>query len=417
MKPDNQQRYRVREKRLLDAIALKEPDRVPIVPLFGFFSCYYSGTTLREAYESPEKALAAWRNTIYAFEPDATYHVNFTNPAMCKVLDGLSHYATQYRGDRFQESQSYTFIPSELNMDEAYNKLLSNPTEFMLRKLLMKMSGNPADANNLHLVITSTSDHIWPVVLSDSTDSSTYTDLETLVNSSGKQEQWANAYGPIAQQLIEEGFPSLKEQMVLTPFHFVTNYLQVTSDISSDLFFQTDKLMSTIYELTPFMSTLGIYGAKARKNPRVHIPLGNGIGNFTSPRHFEEFCWPSLQRLICDLVQGGCNPCVFFHGDYKPWLHVIKEVPPGTCIFHFEGTDILEAKKTLGDTVCIMGSFPNALLATGTVNQVKEHTKMLIDGCGDGGGYIMSSASHIDHAKPENVAAWMETTKGYGTYH
>jgi len=63
-----------------------------------------------------------------------------------------------------------------------------------------------------------------------------------------------------------------------------------------------------------------------------------------------------------------------------------------------------------------MGNMPNSLLATGSEEQVKEYTKKLIDVCGDGGGYIMSASALIDHAKTENVEAWVETTRQYGKY-
>ena len=63
-----------------------------------------------------------------------------------------------------------------------------------------------------------------------------------------------------------------------------------------------------------------------------------------------------------------------------------------------------------------MGNLPNSLLVTGSVDQVREHTKKLIDVCGDGGGYIMSAAALIDQARPENVEVWMDTTREYGRY-
>lgn len=53
-----QQLYEEREKRILDAIALKEPDRVPVVPLFAFFNCYYSGITPGKPTETRIKPLA-----------------------------------------------------------------------------------------------------------------------------------------------------------------------------------------------------------------------------------------------------------------------------------------------------------------------------------------------------------------------
>ena len=56
MESNNQQKYQEREKRLLDAIALKEPDRVPIVPLFAFFNCYYAGNIAQRSVRQPRKS-------------------------------------------------------------------------------------------------------------------------------------------------------------------------------------------------------------------------------------------------------------------------------------------------------------------------------------------------------------------------
>ena len=36
--------------------------------------------------------------------------------------------------------------------------------------------------------------------------------------------------------------------------------------------------------------------------------------------------------------------------------------------------------------------------------------------CGEGGGYIMDTVALLDDAKPENIRAWFEFTREYGTY-
>ena len=101
------QLYEEREKRILDAIALKEPDRIPVVPLFAFFNCYYTGITPGEAYRDPDKAIAAWRKTILDFQPDATYSVNFTVYAMDEVLSGLDFKAMKWPGQGVPETRSF----------------------------------------------------------------------------------------------------------------------------------------------------------------------------------------------------------------------------------------------------------------------------------------------------------------------
>jgi uroporphyrinogen-III decarboxylase len=285
-----------------------------------------------------------------------------------------------------------------------------------LRKLLPRLAGNLKGLAKLPPLVTATLGYVWPAVLPAFSDPEVQLALETLLQISKKQAQWVKIYGSFAQELVESGFPSIKEQTVLAPYDLVADNLRGTTGAATDLLTQPEKLKRAVDQLAPFMSGLGINGARAKKNPRVFIPLHKGTDNFMSLKHFKEFYWPSLQKLIVDLVEGGCNPYLLIEGLYNKRLDIIKDVPPGTCIYHFEGTDIFEAKKKLGDTACIMGNFPNSLLATGTVDQVKDHTKKLIDVCGDGGGYIMSASALIDQAKPENVAAWMETSKEYGQY-
>ena len=51
--------YRKRTKRIADVIQLKVPDRVPIVPSFGFFPAIDNGYTCEEVMFDYDKAHAA----------------------------------------------------------------------------------------------------------------------------------------------------------------------------------------------------------------------------------------------------------------------------------------------------------------------------------------------------------------------
>lgn len=416
MSQDNQQKYQEREKRILDAIALKEPDRVPVVPLFAFYNCYYSGISPRQAYEDPQQAVEAWRRTIQHFEPDATYSVNFTIYAPSPVLAGLDFLAMKWPGHGVPDDQSFQFVESEYLREEEYEEFFANRSEFFLRKMLPRLAGNLRGLAKLPPLDAASLGYVWPGILPAFSDPEVTLALETLLNMSKQQAQWAKVCAEFAQELKLAGFPSIKEQTVLAPYDLVADNLRGTSGAAQDLLLQPDKLMRAVDELAPLMSRLGINGAKAKGNPRVFIPLHKGTDNFMSLRHFKQYYWPSLQRLILDLIEADCTPYLLVEGLYNTRLEVIKDVPPGKCIYHFEGTDIIAAKQKLGDTVCIMGNLPNSLLTTGSVEQVKEETKRLIDVCGDGGGYIMSASALIDHAKTANVEAWMETTREYGRY-
>ena len=107
---------------------------------------------------------------------------------------------------------------------------------------------------------------------------------------------------------------------------------------------------------------------------------------------------------------------VYVEGNYNKRLEVIKDVPKGKLVYTFEGTDVFEAKKVLGDVACIGGNVPNTLLQYGTAEEVEEYCKRLIDICGVDGGFIMDTAALVDEAKPENLEAMFRVTQDYGTY-
>lgn len=417
MKDETQALYDEREKRILDCISLKEPDRIPIVPLFGFFNCYFSGISPRLAYTDPQKAIQAWRTTINHFQPDATYSVNFTITAQDDVYSALDFLALKWPGHGVPDDQSFQFIESDYMKEDEYDDLFKDPGSFFLRKLLPRLSGSLRGLAKLPPLEIATLGYATPAVLGALTDPDITKALETLLTVSKMQAAWIKTFTEFADELKSSGYPSIKEQTVFCPYDLVADNLRGTAGAAMDLLLQPENLKKAVNQLAPFVSSLGINGAKTKNNPRVFIPLHKGTDNFMSLKQFKEFYWPSLQQLIVDLIDADCTPYLLIEGLYNTRLDVIKDVPKGKCIYHFEGTDIFEAKKKLGDTACIMGNMPNSLLATGSVEQVTDHTKKLVDECGDGGGYIMSASALIDEAKPENIEAWMETTREYGKYH
>ena len=116
------------------------------------------------------------------------------------------------------------------------------------------------------------------------------------------------------------------------------------------------------------------------------------------------------------LIDEGIIPFLFIEGAYNSRLEIIKDLPKGKVIYWLDQTDMIQAKKILGDVGCLGGNVPPDLLAVGTVEQVKDYVKRLIDTCAGGGGYILGNGTVIEEAKPENIHAMIDTTKEYGIY-
>ena len=62
--------YQQRLKRVQDAVALKEPDRIPCFPMTGTFPFLYAGYTMAEVMYDLDKAKNAIRKYMFDFEPD-----------------------------------------------------------------------------------------------------------------------------------------------------------------------------------------------------------------------------------------------------------------------------------------------------------------------------------------------------------
>jgi uroporphyrinogen-III decarboxylase len=146
------------------------------------------------------------------------------------------------------------------------------------------------------------------------------------------------------------------------------------------------------------------------------IALHKGSDNFMSLDQFKKFYWPTLRELLLELIKEGLTPVVLAEGVYTSRLETISDIPEGKVVYWFEHVDMAKAKAVVGRKACIMGDVPMSLLSTGTVAQVKEYCKKLIDTAGKDGGFIMSSAANLDDAKLENARALIDCTQEYGVY-
>jgi len=116
------------------------------------------------------------------------------------------------------------------------------------------------------------------------------------------------------------------------------------------------------------------------------------------------------------LIDAGLTPMPFYEGMYDQRLQYMLELPPRKVVAWFDRTDLFQAKKIIGDHTCIAGGIQVSLLQSGTVGEVRKVTERLVKEVGAGGGYIMTSSTVLDDAKPELVKAWVDATNEYGVY-
>jgi uroporphyrinogen-III decarboxylase len=219
-----------------------------------------------------------------------------------------------------------------------------------------------------------------------------------------------------AEEMKLRGFPLMYGALTQVPYDTLGDFFRGTRGLMLDLFRRPEKVEQAVDKLLPVMIHIGVAGAQRTGVPRVFIRLHKGPDGFMSREHFARFYWPGFRDLMLALIEEGLTPCPFVEGSYDSRLDFLADVPPGKVCYHFESTDLFEAKKVLGDKACIRGNVPLSLLATGTPEDVTAHCKKLIDVVGAGGGFVMDASTVLTDAKPENVKAMFQFTKEYGVY-
>lgn len=147
--------------------------------------------------------------------------------------------------------------------------------------------------------------------------------------------------------------------------------------------------------------------------------LAYNQGPIMSPSHYDEFIAP-YHKMICDLAhRKGVKIVKHSDGNFEPLIPRLIEVGfDGIHPIQPQCMDIGEIKKKYGDKLCIMGNIDcSYLLVFGSPEEVRKSVKNTIAKAGVGGGYILSSSNSIHPGcKPENYIAIAKAVKEFGQY-
>jgi hypothetical protein len=131
--------YRQRVQRFIDAVNLKEPDRVPVILPAGFFPAFYSGGSLEKSMYDYRELARSWKLYVRDFDMD-----NFAGPGLvlpAPVLEMIGHNFHKWPGHGLPaDSALYQFIEGEYMKAEDYTTLNMDPTDFWLRTFLPRVA-------------------------------------------------------------------------------------------------------------------------------------------------------------------------------------------------------------------------------------------------------------------------------------
>ncbi len=240
--------------------------------------------------------------------------------------------------------------------------------------------------------------------------------IENLQKAGREFRRWQHKIDEFNQMLLDYGIPQLFQGAAMPPFDVISNSIRGMKGTMLDMYRKPHKLIAMCEFLLEKTLARPLPKPNEFGNIRIFMTNTRGSDDFMSMKQFQTFYWPTFKKLVMTLVDRGATPCIFFEGTFTSRLEYLLEFPKGKILARFDRTDIVKAKEILKDHVCIEGNVPSSLLQMGSVQEVKDYCKNLIDTVGKGGGYILGPRSSTDEVKPENLKAMIEFTKEYGRY-
>lgn len=404
-----------REQRITDAIKLRNTDRVPVSCEIGNFAAKYAGIPCSAAYYDWDAWLEAYRKTLQEFQPD----IAFTRaPSAGKGMEYLDPKYMRWPGYGVDPNHSFQAIEIEGMREDEYGLFLSNPADFMIRHRLPRLNGSLEGLSMLPAL----SDTSWMDPWATQTLGLLLTEpkmeatIENLQRAGREFRRLMPKLEEFNQVLIDHGIPQLFQGAAMPPFDVISNSMRGMKGTMLDMYRQPDKLLETCEFLLKKTLEKPMPRPNEYGNTRMFMTNTRGSDDFMSTKQFETFYWPTFKKLVMTLVERGATPCIFFEGTFTSRLEYLLEFPKGSILVRLDRTDIFRAKEILKDHLCIEGNVPCSLLQIGSVPEVQDYCKKLIDVVGKGGGYIMGPRSSTDEVKPENLKAMIEFTKEYGRY-
>ena len=416
MKRSPEELYRERMGRFEDALQLKVPDRVPIFWSDGgsYFAAKYVGMIIQEAFYDAKKWFMANKKVIMDFEPDIYFRPHFNSGRILEILD---HKTAKWPGHGVAPDETIQYGNQDnMNADE-YNAFLDDPSDYTMRTFLPRVYRALEPLKDLFpLRLFSLGEE--PTKLTQTfAKPEIVTAINALIEAGKVSKKWVAASEAFEKEMRELGFPEYRGIIVMAPFDHISSPLRGMRGVMLDMYRQPEKLLEAIERVTPWLIEKTIAEAKESGNPTAYVGLYWGADGYMSLKHFENFYWPGLKKLISGLLDAGLTLIVSFDGPYNSKLEYIAELPKGKIVCFFDSmTDISKAKEILGDKLCIGGNLPASMLQVGTPQQIKKYSKKLIDVGGEGGGFVMTTQTISEEANPELVKVYIDFIKEYGIY-
>lgn len=409
----NEELLAKRQKRLDDAVALKEADMVPIAPKTGYYFATGYGISYYDVMMDLRNILPGLNAYLDTYDPELVW-----SPILYPIppMEALGTTFIKWPGARHNLPLNVPFqiMDKTFVEDDEILEFAHDPTHFILTKVFPRKFSNLAGFRKLFF--RNAIEYSQFIDFSVFTDPEVKAAIEAATRGGEEILKWLGGLGILAQAMLDKGFIPGPAGAQTCPYDMWSDNFRGLMQTLIDIKERPDELEIVLDSLTKICIERTVANGKAMGMKYVFIPLHGGVDEFMSQKDYDRFYWKGLKALMDALIENDMIPYVFCEGNYNLRLERIAEVPKGKVIYMFEKADIAKVKKIVGPSACFSGNVPSAMMLFGTPEQVRDEVKRQLDICAPGGGFMMDVSIDFTGAKPENVDAFFETTRLYGKY-
>lgn len=398
--------------RVAAAVALREGDRVPMAPKIGMAYAQTAGIDRYEALNDARLLRPGVEKFLQTYPCDLFWAGSgYPIP----MMETLGTTAIRWPGATcgVPLNQGFQIVDGTYMEEDEYDEFLRDPSHFCMTKVFPRKHKKLAGLAKLNFHEVVEFGHY--ASMAAFADPEVRQALLTLMFAGEQAVEWQRNSALLRETALACQTPLGALAGQNAPYDMLADNIRGFLNVPMDLYEIPEKVTAAIDIMTEY-ALQNVRRLKNTGSKYCFMPLHGGTDDFMSLEDYRTFYWPSLRRVMEEIIDCGMIPYVFCEGKYDTRLEVLREVPRGKVIYMFEQVDIARAKAVLGDTACICGNLPTSLLLYGKPHEVVDETRRLLDTCAPGGGFLMDCSIVLDHYKEENLEAWFDTTLQYGRY-
>lgn len=159
------------------------------------------------------------------------------------------------------------------------------------------------------------------------------------------------------------------------------------------------------------------YGTAIAETGAPCVMIGEPPSGLLSPKHYREFSMPYTRRVIEKMHDLDLTVALHICGNIS---HILDQmVETDADIIDVDApTDLGQAKRKIGDRVCLMGNVdPVGVFLEGSPGDVEEAAIKCIKVAGENGGFILGAGCEVPRdTPPENIFRFVQTAREHGRY-